>query len=184
MQPTLILIATAALFAPQAQPSKAVEDCPLHAQHMEQNDKTVQDQNKDQRFQEMNARGNVSMGFDQEKTTHHFRVADDGGAIEVTVKDPNDAANLAAIRKHLRQIADDFTRGDFRSPLATHGELPAGAAEMQRLKAKITYRYEELPDGARVRIATKDAQGLRAVHQFLGYQVTEHRTGDTAEHKH
>ena len=177
MHPMWLLIAAAALFAQQAQPSKVVEDCPLHAQHMAQKE-------EDQRFQEMNARGNVSMGFDQEKTTHHFRTADDGGAIEVTVNDANDAQNLNAIRKHLRQVADDFTRGDFRSPLATHGELPNGAAEMQRLKAKISYRYEELPLGARVRISTRDAEALEAVQQFLGYQVTEHRTGDATEHKH
>jgi hypothetical protein len=183
MQTMYLLIAAAAIFVQQAQPAKpasSMEDCPLHAQHVAQ--KAVK--GKDQRFQEMNARGNVSMGFDQEKTTHHFRAADDGGVIEVRVNDPNDAQNLNAIRKHLRQIAADFTRGDFRSPLVTHGELPTGASDMQRLKSKITYRYEELPTGARVRIATKNAEALKAVQQFLGYQVTEHRTGDAPEHKH
>jgi hypothetical protein len=154
-------------------------DCPLHAEHTAQHDK-----DKNQRFQEMNARGKISMGFDQEKTTHHFRSAADGGAIEVTVKDANDSVNLTAIRKHLKQVAADFTRGDFTSPLATHGELPTGAAEMQRLKEKIAYRYEEMAGGARVRISTKDPEALKAVQQFLGYQVTEHRTGDAADHKH
>jgi hypothetical protein len=155
-------------------------DCPLHAEHMA----PQKDKDKDQRFQEMNARGNVSMGFDQEKTTHHFRPAADGGAIEVTVNDANDSANLTAIRKHLKQVAADFSRGNFTSPLATHGELPAGAAEMQSLKGRIAYRYEELPAGARVHISTRDAAALKAVQQFLGYQVKEHRTGDAPEHKH
>lgn len=177
MQPMWMLIAAAALFAQAAEPAQPKEDCPLHAQH------TAQKQ-KDQRFQEMNQRGNLSMGFDQEKTKHHFRSADDGGAIEVTVNDPQDAANLTAIRTHLKQVAADFAQGDFRSPLATHGELPTGAAEMQRLKTKISYRYEELPGGARVRISTKDAKALEAVRQFLGYQVTEHRTGDVSKHQH
>lgn len=150
-------------------------------QHAEQ----VAQKEKDQRFAATKARGARAMGFDQDRTTHKFVKHEDGGGIEVTVNDPKDAVNLAAIRKHLRQVAQDFARGDFRSPLATHGELPAGAAAMQAARDKITYRYEELPGGARVRIATDDPDAKRAVHEFLGYQVREHRTGDpTSEHKH
>jgi hypothetical protein len=179
---TLPLLAiAAALLVQQAAPSKPAKadanDCPLHEQHMKQSA-------EDARFREMNVRGDRSMGFEQQQTTHHFRSADDGGAIEVTVKEAADSTNLEAIRKHLRQVAADFAKGDFRSPLATHAEMPAGADAMQRLKGKISYRYEEMPLGARVRISTKDTSALEAVRQFLGYQVTEHRTGDAATHKH
>jgi len=41
------------------------------------------------------------MGFDQDKTTHHFYLFEDGGAIDVSVKDSADAKNRDAIRGHL-----------------------------------------------------------------------------------
>src|SRR5205814_1028811 len=97
----------------------------------------------DQRFADMQSRGNRSMGFDQSKTTHHFRTLEDGGAIEVTVNDPADTTDLAAIRDHLAQIAKQFASGDFSAPMMTHAEMPPGATEMQKLKDKIAYTYEE-----------------------------------------
>lgn len=174
MQPLLVVTLALAWSVAGNDPAT----CPQHAEHTAQRE-------KDQRFLDTKDRGARAMGFDQDRTTHNFVKHEDGGAIEVTVNDPKDAVNLAAIRKHLRQVAKDFAQGDFRSPLATHAELPAGAAAMQAAKDKITYRYEELPGGARVRIATADPDARRAVHEFLGYQVREHRTGDQAsEHKH
>jgi TusA-related sulfurtransferase len=133
---------------------------------------------EDEDFKAMNERGARAMGFDQYKTTHHFRNLPDGGAIEVTVNDPKDTMNLDAIRKHFRRIASEFAEGNFTAPLETHGELPPGAANMQKLKSKITYSYEELPNGARVHIATSDPAALQAIHEFFGYQIKEHRTGD------
>jgi len=34
-----------------------------------------------------------------------------------------------------------------------------------------------------VRIETKDGRALQMVHEFLRYQITEHRTGDALEIK-
>jgi hypothetical protein len=42
----------------------------------------------------------------------------------------------------------------------------------------ITYRYEQRSDGAAVTIETADAGTLKAVHDFLRYQIVEHKTGD------
>jgi len=163
--------------ASQDHASMDPKSCPMHAEH-------TKAQTSEQRFDEMQERGNRSMGFDQSKTTHHFRSLEDGGAIEVTVNDPNDSADLAAIRNHLAQIAKQFSVADFSSPMMTHSEMPPGAAEMQKLKDKIAYTYEELPGGARVRITTGDPKALAAVHEFLAYQIKEHRTGDAAPAHH
>jgi hypothetical protein len=38
-----------------------------------------------------------------------------------------------------------------------------------------------LPKGGEVRISTKNAAALEAVHKFLRFQVVEHRTGDSGE---
>src|SRR4051812_45915511 len=184
MKPFLFLfIAAATVLAQQPAPEKhdAMDpnSCPMHAEHMKAKSAD------DQRFADMQSRGNRSMGFDQSKTTHHFRTLDDGGAIEVTVNDPADTTDLAAIRNHLSEIAKQFAAGDFSAPMMTHAEMPPGAAEMKNLKEKIAYTYEELPGGARVKITTGDPAALTAVHDFLSYQINEHRTGDASTaHQH
>jgi TusA-related sulfurtransferase len=177
-----LFMAAATVLAQQPAPEKHdamdPKSCPMHAEHIKAK------ASDDQRFAQMQVRGAHSMGFDQEKTTHRFSTLEDGGAIEVTVNDPADTADLTAIRDHLAQIAKQFTVGDFSSPMVTHGEMPPGANQMQKLKDNIAYTYEELPAGARVRITTGDRTALKAVHEFLAYQVKEHRTGDAATHSH
>jgi hypothetical protein len=56
--------------------------------------------------------------------------------------------------------------------------VPDGAEAMKALGGAVAYRYEELERGARVRIATKDARGVEAIHAFLKFQIADHRTGD------
>lgn len=127
---------------------------------------------------QMTARGAQTMGFDQEKTTHHFLLHEDGGTIEVTVKDRADKANLDAIRAHLPRIIKMFGSGDFSAPQFVHDENVPGTDGMARLRDRIAYAYEEVPAGARIRITTRHARALQAVHDFLKYQITDHKTGD------
>jgi hypothetical protein len=124
-------------------------------------------------------RGAQAMGFDQERTTHHFLLYDDGGAIEVAAKEAGDHATLHAVRQHLQEIAGLFKAGDFGKPALTHAQQVPGSADMTRLKDRITYRYEETPAGGRVRIATRDAAALAAVQAFLHFQIEDHKTGDS-----
>ena len=126
----------------------------------------------------MNKRGDQGMGFSQEKTSHHFRILEDGGAIEVTAKDPKDKASVAQIRMHLRHIASAFAQGDFSVPMFVHDEKPAGVDQMKELRSELKYSFEELPSGGRVRIRSGNQQAVGAVHDFLNYQILEHRTGD------
>ena len=127
---------------------------------------------------ELKKRGAAAMGFDQDAVSHHFRLSASGGSIEVTVKDSRDAASLEAIRAHLKEIAGEFAAGRFDAPFATHGEVPPGVPALQQRRGDITYGYEEMPAGGRVAIATTDREALAAVHEFLRYQIKEHKTGD------
>jgi hypothetical protein len=101
-------------------------------------------------------RGAEAMGFDQDATVHHFRLAATGGSIEVTVKEQSDQNAITAVRSHLRSIAGEFANGQFDKPFQTHGEVPSGVVEMQKSSQKIAYRYDDLPQGDVVRIETKD----------------------------
>ena len=136
-----------------------------------------------QKDEALKKRGAAAMGFDQDATTHHFRIAANGGSIEVTVRKADDSQTLAAVRSHLRTIASQFAAGEFDKPLQTHGEVPPGVEQMRQSKDRITYRYEDLPQGGAVRIATSDARALDAVRAFLRYQIAEHHTGDPVTRK-
>jgi hypothetical protein len=125
-------------------------------------------------------RGDQAMGFAAAKTTHHFRLLADGGAIEVQVNDPQDAESRAEIHAHLAHIARMFASGDFSSPMFTHATTPPGVLTLTKLRAEIHYAYEETPSGGRVRITSANSQALDAIHAFLLFQIIEHQTGDPA----
>jgi len=127
---------------------------------------------------EMKQRGNVAMGFDQDKTTHHFRLTPTGGVIDVAVNETADAASRNQVREHLRAVSKEFGAGIFTSPVATHAEVPPGVPVMRERKARITYIYEETPGGAQVVMNAKDKSARAALHDFLRYQIREHKTGD------
>lgn len=143
--------------------------CPMHAQHTAAKHTGV------------DTRGDKVMGFSHETTKHTFRLHADGGAVEVRVTKADDAETLAAIRGHLQEIARDFKAGNFTKPEEIHAGMPPGVDVMKELGDAVTYRYEELETGGRVRIVTKNQRGLEAVHRFLRFQIDDHHTGDSAK---
>lgn len=126
----------------------------------------------------MNRRGDEQMGFSQAKATHHFRLMPDGGAIEVQANDAKDTETRAQIRAHLGHIAGMFAEGNFNAPMLIHDQTPPGVPVMKRLKAEITYKFEETAQGGRVRITTNNPEALAAIYEFLRFQIKEHQTGD------
>ena len=124
-------------------------------------------------------RGDHVMGFDHEKTTHHFRLTPSGGAIEVSANAPDDAASRDAIRTHLAHIAKKFAEGDFEAPMLIHDRVAPGVPVMEKKKDRIRWTYENLDAGGRIVIATEDAETLAAIHDFLRFQIEDHRTGDS-----
>lgn len=136
-----------------------------HEEHLEQLAKEA----------ELKKRGAAAMGFDQDKTKHHFFLTAEGGRIEVG---GHEDASRRSIQVHLKEIAADFSRGDFTKPFATHNDVPPGVLTMQQRKSAITFRYEDTAEGGRVNINTPDRMAKDAVHEFLRYQIREHRTGD------
>ena len=150
---------------PQGHEQSGMADCPMKQTHAGG----------------MDERGEKGMGFSQTKTTHHFRITSNGGAIEVTANDATDLTSREQIRTHLTQIAELFAAGKFEIPMLVHDGMPDGAKVMQQLKSKVTYNYEDTDNGGRVRIMTNDPQALSAVHAFMRFQIREHRTGDAME---
>jgi hypothetical protein len=141
--------------------------CPMHKEHM-----------KEQHQADVEKHGDEAMGFSHDATTHHFRLFPDGGAIEVTVNDSKDAQDLQAIRSHLSHIVMMLSNGDFSIPMFAHSQVPPGVTEMKGKRTEISYSFEEMPDGGRVRISTKNHDALNAIHDFLSFQIEDHHTGD------
>ena len=168
--PMLLILAFAALAPAQVKPQDKPQDCPMHEAHQHAAKSPAPG---------VIERGNAAMGFDQDKTTHHFLLRGDGGVIQVTVNDAADADNLKMIRSHLAHIADSFAKGDFNIPMLVHDQVPNGVPVMKQLRDKITYRYEQMDKGGRVVIQTNDPQALAAIHEFLKFQIREHATGDS-----
>jgi len=160
MKTASVLIILLGAFAMQAQQTKPQEDATdSHAA--------------------MTARGDQAMGFSHEKTTHHFRLSGDGGAIEVSANDPKDSESREMIRMHLSHISKMFAAGNFDAPMFIHVTNPPGVPTMTELRDQIHYQYEETDAGARVRIQTANKRALAAVHDFLRFQISEHQTGDS-----
>jgi len=127
---------------------------------------------------QVDARGDKVMGFDHAKTTHHFLLSAAGGSIEVAANSGEDRESSDAIRGHLTHIAKMFSDGDFEAPILVHDRVPPGVDAMKKRKAGIQWKYEEIENGARIVAITRDPEALSAIHEFLRFQIADHRTGD------
>jgi hypothetical protein len=151
----------------------------IGAQQQEKRDSQMTQKQMD----EMNMRGDKHMGFDHLKTTHHFLLADDGGAIKVEANDVKDTDSRDQIRGHLRHITMMFSAGNFEVPMLVHEKTPPGSEVMQKLKVEISYKFKETDRGALIQISTGNDEALQAIHDFLRFQIKEHLTGDPLEVK-
>jgi Ni/Co efflux regulator RcnB len=173
----MALVSAAQQTADKIDKQDSVKDCPMHEQH------EAASSAHDHAKHELDKRGDQGMGFAQNKTTHHFLLRKDGGAIQVTANSADDKASNAKIQMHLRHIARAFQSGDFNIPMFVHDQTPPGVPAMTKLKDQLHYKYEELPNGGRVVISSANAEAVTAIHEFLKFQITEHKTGDALEVK-
>lgn len=138
-------------------------------------------QTPDQQHADMMKRGDTGMGFSHEKTTHHFFLLTDGGVIQVSANDPKDNVSRDHIRMHLSHVAKMFSEGNFDTPMFIHDTVPPGVPTMEKLHEEIHYRYEQTDAGAKIVVVTANPEALKAVHEFLRFQISEHQTGDRTE---
>ncbi len=85
---------------------------------------------------------------------------------------------MSQIRQHLGHIATMFADGNFRAPMLVHDQTPPGVPVMRERKKSLNWKFVELQNGASVQVRTTDKQALEALHQFLKFQISDHRTGD------
>lgn len=132
-------------------------------------------------FAQKNDKDARPMPFDQDKTVHHFYLLKNGGAVEVSAKDPADKTTIDAIQKHLDMQAKLFERGNFDAPIAEHGKVPDGVNTIKKLRKEITFEVMQMDSGAALRMFSVNIQARQAIQDFLKFQIQEHHTGDPTE---
>jgi hypothetical protein len=138
------------------------ESCPHHADHQKR----------------LEERGDHVMGFEHKKTVHHFVLKPEGGIIRAEAMESDDMESIENIRNHFVEIAGSFSKGDFTKPELVHDRVPPGVPGMKRLKKEITFSVNEIPKGSEVLIQTENSEALKAIHDFLRFQIEDHKTGD------
>jgi hypothetical protein len=129
----------------------------------------------DSAFAEVQRRGALVMGVDQDASEHVFEDLADGGRIVFQMKDSADTAGARIIRAHLDSIARSFAAGVFTDPAAVHATEVPGTRVMAERRALITYESAPRERGAELRIRTSDSTAIAAIHDFLAFQRSDHR---------
>jgi hypothetical protein len=125
------------------------------------------------------------MPFEMDATTHIFTKTREGGVQRVVVKSPGDTKQTVLIRRHLKDIADRFGRGDFGAPTVVHGaEMPGLAALKAAVPGELHVRYRDLPTGAEIQYSSRDPKLVSALHEWFDAQVADHGTDAMAGHDH
>jgi hypothetical protein len=162
-----LAVAVLALTATAEASGRSHEDCPMAPA-------------KDRRAL-VDHRHDDATGVPHAAAEHHFLLTRDGGSIRLEVKDASHVEARDGIRRHLRAIAGSFASGDFSTPMLIHDQVPPGVETMKERKAAIRYAYSPSDKGGVVRISTRDAGAIAAVHEFLRFQIRDHGTGDPTE---
>lgn len=136
----------------------------------------------DSAFADVQRRGATVMGVDQYTSKHVFEDLADGGRIVLDRDDAADTAAIRTIRAHMRDIESAFQRGNFSAPGLVHAQEVPGTRVMAAERTKITYRVEDRPRGAQLRIVVSDPKVVAAVHEFLAFQRLDHRAAGHETH--
>jgi hypothetical protein len=164
---TLMMLAIPAC-AQKPAPARGADSTTLHQMH--------HPAANDSAFAALQQRGKTAMGVDQYASRHQFDALPDGGRIALQ-QPGGDSAAVQTIRAHMQDIARAFGAGDFSTPMFVHNSAKVpGTAVLAAKKDVIRYVYRPLPDGAELRLYTRDADVLKAIQEFMAFQRSDHRT--------
>jgi hypothetical protein len=137
------------------------------------------------RHAEVSARGHHVMPFSLQATEHVFAKTASGGVQQVVVRDPSDAKQVSLVRQHLREIHEQFLKGDFSGPTHIHGADMPGLAQLKSARpGQIDIAYQDIPAGAQLTYATREAKLVTALHQWFDAQLADHGPDARDGHRH
>ncbi len=119
------------------------------------------------------------MGVDQYRSAHRFDALPDGGRIELQSL-TGDSADVVRDQAALPGNTAAFMAGDFSKPFEVHAGVVPGTPLMRQRRERIRYTRRDLSLGAELRLTTADAELVRAIHDFLAFQRSDHRAPGNA----
>lgn len=184
MLKTLIASCAIAALASGAQaqtmdPSTTMDHSKMdHAAHMKMMEQM-------QRQEEVAGRGKDVMPFNLAATTHVFSKTAGGGMQQVVAKKSTDAAQVKLARGHLREIREQFLKGNFSGPSHIHGQDMPGLAELREAKqGQIAIDYKDIKGGGQLTYRTADATLVAALHKWFDAQLSDHGKDAKEGHAH
>lgn len=149
-----------------------------HAAHMAETAKA-------QRQAEVSQRGKDVMPFSLPATTHIFTKTADGGIQKVVARKATETAQVKLVRQHLREIREQFLKGDFTGPAHIHGQDMPGLSELKTARpGQIAIAYKDIKGGAQLTYSTSEAALVTALHKWFDAQLTDHGKDAMAGHDH
>lgn len=183
MLKTLIASCVFATFVAGAQAQtmdpKAMDHSKMdHAAHM----KMMADA---QRQAEVSGRGKDVMPFSLAATTHIFTKTETGGTQQVVAKKATDVKQVNLTRAHLKEIRDQFLKGDFSGPSHIHGPDMPGLSDLKAAKpGQIAIDYKDVKGGGQLTYKTQDASLVAALHKWFDAQLSDHGKDAMEGHAH
>ena len=92
-------------------------------------------------------RGNIVMGFNQNKIIHHFFATPTGGEIMIVALNSSDNDTIKQIRNHVIDIQKEFSKGNLTKPFFIHAQQVPGTELMTEKKRLLKYSILEVKNG-------------------------------------
>ncbi len=139
----------------------------------------------EQREAEVRERGADVMPFNLKDTLHTFTKTQTGGTQRVVARDASNAQQVTLVRRHLREIQQQFLHGNFSGPEHIHGAEMPGLAELKAAKpGQIAIDYRDVPGGGELTYKTSDARLQSALHAWFDAQLSDHGADAMEGHQH
>jgi hypothetical protein len=132
---------------------------------------------KDMTMMKMMERGDIAMGFNQNKIIHQSVATPAGGEIIITALNDSDRQMINQIKSHITEIQKEFSEGNYTKPFFIHAQEVPGTSVMSEKKELIKYEVLQMKNGSTLLLTTHDKELIDGMNQFMEFQAREH-------HKH
>jgi len=122
----------------------------------------------------MMERGDIAMGFNQNKIIHQFVATPVGGKIVVMSLNNTDIQTIKEIKNHIIEIQREFSNGNITKPFFIHAQEVPGTKVITEKKYLIKYDILEMNNGSSLLLTTNDKELIDAINQFMKFQAREH----------
>lgn len=124
------------------------------------------------------------MPFSLKATTHIFIKTANGGIQRVVAKRATDTKQIQLVREHLREIEEQFKKGDFSGPSQIHGTDMPGLAQLKAAQpGQVSIEYKNVKGGAELTFRTQDPKLVAALHKWIDAQLSDHGQDAKAGHQ-